>query len=66
MPEMYQYMKSAGHKQLYARDVLTLNEAAMAKVSQLHIIRNAQQLPLASSAVPADLIAAAQVGGLCS
>jgi hypothetical protein len=29
-------MKTAGHKELYARDVLTLNEAALAKVSTIH------------------------------
>jgi hypothetical protein len=33
LPAAYDYMKTAGHKELYARDVLTLNEAAMAKVS---------------------------------
>jgi hypothetical protein len=38
LPAAYDYMKTAGHKELYARDVLTLNEAAMAKVSPYTIL----------------------------
>jgi hypothetical protein len=38
LPAAYDYMKTAGHKALYARDVLTLNEAAMAKVSPYTIL----------------------------